>query len=133
LAQVGPPPEGICDHQNTDNGKRLGKSDVGPAFQWNRLFDEIEKLQEDESVGTTAQNITQLMKDANVISAEIAAGTRPPFIRPDGQDEVYEIIANRRVWLINPAVALARGMAPDLSNVTVINAVQLLAWPEGTL
>jgi len=69
--------------------------------------------------------LTALVNDARAI--------KDRFIRADGQDEVYEIVSGRRVWLISPEVAFARGVLPNLSNVKVINAIQLLAWPEGQL
>ena len=34
LAQTGVPPRGICTHEGSSNGRRLGKSDPGPVFPW---------------------------------------------------------------------------------------------------
>lgn len=32
------PPAGICTHEDSENGKKLGKSDPGPKFPWALLF-----------------------------------------------------------------------------------------------
>lgn len=34
LEQTGTPPRGICTHEDSANGRRLGKSDPGPLFPW---------------------------------------------------------------------------------------------------
>lgn len=39
LDQVGDPPRGICSHEASANGKRLGKSDPGPMFPWDRFIE----------------------------------------------------------------------------------------------
>lgn len=43
LTQIGTPPEGICTHQGSANGKKLGKSDPGPNFPWEKFWDYIEE------------------------------------------------------------------------------------------
>lgn len=83
----------------------------------------LEYQEEEMSKADVAKYITEMMAEAGNL--------RPSFIRIDGQDEVYKIVNGRRVWLKDLATALAQGMAGDFSNVTVVNAVQALAWPEG--
>jgi hypothetical protein len=51
LHQDGPPPVGICTHQESDNGKRLGKSDPGAMWPWDtylRLANGYLKEEDDE-------------------------------------------------------------------------------------
>lgn len=91
----------------------------------------IENSQEGESMATTRENITQLMKEGEAVAAEIVAGIRAPFVRADGTSKVYKIVDGRKVWLETEMIAAAEGMAPDQSNVTVIFGVQLNCWPDG--
>lgn len=38
LTQRGTPPRGICSHEDSANGKKLGKSDPGPMWPWERFL-----------------------------------------------------------------------------------------------
>lgn len=35
------PPPGICTHEDSENGRKLGKSDPGPMFPWAQLFERM--------------------------------------------------------------------------------------------
>lgn len=41
LTQTGIPPVGICTHEDSENGRKLGKSDPGPLFPWALLFERM--------------------------------------------------------------------------------------------
>lgn len=64
LSQVGEPPEGICSHEDSANGKRLGKSDPGPMFPWDRFIeycnfflDEEPSMPDDELMAARMTNL----------------------------------------------------------------------------
>ena len=38
LAQTGTPPRGIATHEDSANGRKSGKTDVGPMFPWDRFL-----------------------------------------------------------------------------------------------
>lgn len=57
LFQTGVPPEGICDHEHSANGVKLGKSDPGHMWPWEQFIkrarvlarqDEDDEMQENE-------------------------------------------------------------------------------------
>lgn len=49
LTQRGTPPRGICTHEDSANGRRLGKSDPGPLFPWDDFLARARAyLEEDE-------------------------------------------------------------------------------------
>ena len=126
--QAGAVPAGFVRHDRCENGRKLGKSDPGPKFRdddFVALVRDVLAEEEPMRAEDIDARVTELVNEARGINAR--------FVRADGQDEVWEIVHGRRVWLVTPEVAFARGVKHDLSNVEVINAVQLLAWPEGQL
>ncbi len=62
LVQVGLPPEGICSHEDSANGGRLGKSDPGPMFPWDRFIEMANSYLEEDMPDDelTAARITNL-------------------------------------------------------------------------
>jgi len=50
LAQTGPRPYGLCDHEHSANGRKLGKSDPGPQFGWAALIERINEINRPEPV-----------------------------------------------------------------------------------
>ena len=46
LSQTGAAPGGFCDHQNSANGKKLGKTDPGPLFPWGAFLGRVRELVE---------------------------------------------------------------------------------------
>lgn len=61
LAQVGVPPEGICDHQNSANGRKLGKSDPGPLWPWDRFIARARELAQQED-GMTDDQVKEIVR-----------------------------------------------------------------------
>lgn len=48
LSQVGEPEDGICSHEDSANGRRLGKSDPGPMFPWDTFIKLAQSFQNEE-------------------------------------------------------------------------------------
>ena len=45
LDQTGVPPQGICTHEDSANGRKYGKSDPGYMFNWDRFFGYVRAFQ----------------------------------------------------------------------------------------
>jgi len=56
LEQMGVPPRGICTHEDSANGRKLGKSDPGPKFPWGSFLWRTQ-VYRDKMLG--ANNVTE--------------------------------------------------------------------------
>jgi hypothetical protein len=50
LAQVGMPPRGIATHEDSANGRKLGKSDPGPLFPWDSYLAQARAIAGEQGV-----------------------------------------------------------------------------------
>jgi len=71
LSQVGDAPRGICTHQGSANGVKLGKSDVGYMFPWDDFLGRVNEILED--VGMTPQEVEDICN--RVIAAKVSEGS----------------------------------------------------------
>lgn len=120
---AGSPP--FAPWTETPVGWQMGETTLdGVKYDFNKFdldfFAEAQPQEEDMS----PEDVTKLCADA------YAANPNGSFVRGDGCAAVYKIIDGCRVFLVNPAIAAAEGMTADFSNVHVINAVALNAWPQ---
>lgn len=71
LSQTGVPPEGVCDHQHSANGAKLGKSDPGPLWPWEKFIKRARVLagqDEDEDMLESERKL--MLKMATVLAGE---------------------------------------------------------------
>jgi hypothetical protein len=114
-------------------GCQLGETTTdGVQYDYD-VFD-LDWFRQGVPVGPTTPQGESDMTDKDIIALCADALTKNPegaYVRGDGTAAVYKIIRGRRVWLDDAAIAADQGMKADFSNVSVINPVALLAWPEG--
>ena len=64
LDQTGVPPQGICTHEDSANGRKYGKSDPGYMFNWDRFFGYVRAFQFTPPEGEmTREEVAQMIDD----------------------------------------------------------------------
>jgi len=90
-------PRGFLGHEDTANGNRLGKSDPGPLFPWDELF--------------------------NRLAAQPPAIDLTPFGEGDGAVEIRELDQGESISALNKAAAAHGGAINDQGGLTVVEVV----------
>lgn len=71
LSQVGKAPDGICDHEHSANGVKLGKSDPGPLFPWSDFIARANTLLQPEEEPMTPAERAEIDARFKAMDAEI--------------------------------------------------------------
>jgi N-acetylmuramoyl-L-alanine amidase len=72
LEQVGEPPQGVTSHDSSANGRRLGKSDPGPLWPWDRFIARARQLAghaEEDTMGMTPAELERLERLERLLGA----------------------------------------------------------------
>ena len=72
LAQTGVPPRGICTHEDSANGRKTGKTDVGPMFPWAQFLAAAAAYMEEDAV--TREEYDALMARVKRIEDDLYYG-----------------------------------------------------------
>lgn len=74
LDQTGVPPEGVCDHQNSANGAKLGKSDPGYMWPWEQFIKRARVLAGQDEDDEMHKNERDLMLAMATVLAGSSSG-----------------------------------------------------------
>ena len=72
LSQTGTPPRGICTHEASANGRKSGKTDVGPMFPWVQFLAAAAAYMEEDAV--TREEYDALMARVKRIEDDLYYG-----------------------------------------------------------
>lgn len=133
LSQVGFPEDGICSHEGSANGRKLGKSDPGPMFPWDTFIKLAQSFQDgddddmvDELMAARITNIENYIygltgQEAVTFSRKAAADGIPPLKDriqgleangdSDAREDIKEHLAN------HPTVNSKGGIVPHTHSI----------------